>query len=1055
MDDYKIQLGVDVDVSDIQTQINNKAKDVSVPVKLEIENISDIKKQIQNLGVLKDGIEIPLTIDTNVAIKSAQQVGQKIGKTTAKEVKQSFNLNGVIDKEILSLMKEYNISGGKKSKAFKEIKQAYVNYRDTLSGKNSSVNSDDVLGSFSSVSGLRQVADAIDNHVRKNVDGARKSYKSLREEVAKTNNSLAKISLPEELKSLWGDQANLKKKRLGTAFTFEQGHESLEKYVNELNSLENVAIKIEASTATDMANELYEKLEIAKGRMPLPTSETYQRTQSDIEEVERSIIASFDNVEKAERQASQSSIDAANTVAQAEEKKRQEYEKTLAEKKQRIKDIDEEVNNRSIDMNDPDGLDDDNIQGYKSAISILRQEQRELLAETKELESALKTLETPDVGKTDAGLENVESDLKQVTVTAGSTSDAIKQMTDTMSRMKFDHSSIDAVAKDLEGLGVEISKISVKDNGANLDVTVKGVDTVGRAVTEIRRLDKATGEISPISKTFTQSFETSAEAVKRLEKETAQSFKRLKSLAKEMGDIDIKIANLEASGDIDGANSLKRVLNDLESEYKELYSTAKQNLSADQFRELDQIFSNTTGAVRELNNEMARSAEASELTTGLERLKTIAKEINGLKLDIFKFEDADNIERASNQLNELENEAAELRATLQQKFNVTSFDEIDNIARQGEEALNSLIAKAEEAKAKLAKSIKMDIESGNFENQFDTMLSKFDSLSDANDELRRSYDATKDAYQAMLKAADADTGDEIADRQKLIQAEKRYAEALEKTNNLIKIQARADKIDADNQRLVDDRAIYQAKIDNWLTKNSAATERFGAKLMELRAKAETADRVELNHLEKELTKVDKAADKAGLKMMSLGDRIKSKIKEYSAYLGVAEVFMWAEQGMREMFNTVLEIDTAMTGLYRVTDLTSSQYDALFNNMIDSAKEYGATLNDIINATSDWVRAGFDANTALGLAEVTTMYQHISDLDYDTAAENLITAYNGFKDELNTAFSGDEVAAVEYIADIFNELDNNFAVTSAGLGEALTRSASALDLAGNTIQETAG
>jgi hypothetical protein len=33
--------------------------------------------------------------------------------------------------------------------------------------------------------------------------------------------------------------------------------------------------------------------------------------------------------------------------------------------------------------------------------------------------------------------------------------------------------------------------------------------------------------------------------------------------------------------------------------------------------------------------------------------------------------------------------------------------------------------------------------------------------------------------------------------------------------------------------------------------------------------------------------------------------------------------------------------------------------------------------------------------------------------------------------------------------------NNFAVTSAGLGEALTRSASALDLAGNTIQETAG
>jgi TP901 family phage tail tape measure protein len=33
--------------------------------------------------------------------------------------------------------------------------------------------------------------------------------------------------------------------------------------------------------------------------------------------------------------------------------------------------------------------------------------------------------------------------------------------------------------------------------------------------------------------------------------------------------------------------------------------------------------------------------------------------------------------------------------------------------------------------------------------------------------------------------------------------------------------------------------------------------------------------------------------------------------------------------------------------------------------------------------------------------------------------------------------------------------NNFAVTSAGLGEAMTRSASALDIAGNSIQQTAG
>ena len=94
----------------------------------------------------------------------------------------------------------------------------------------------------------------------------------------------------------------------------------------------------------------------------------------------------------------------------------------------------------------------------------------------------------------------------------------------------------------------------------------------------------------------------------------------------------------------------------------------------------------------------------------------------------------------------------------------------------------------------------------------------------------------------------------------------------------------------------------------------------------------------------------------------------------------------------------------MTELYRVTDLTSQQYDALYDNMIASAKEYGATLTDVISSTADWVRLGFDASTANRLTEITAMYQHISDLDNDTAVENLVTAYKGFQDELLSLYT---------------------------------------------------
>lgn len=440
------------------------------------------------------------------------------------------------------------------------------------------------------------------------------------------------------------------------------------------------------------------------------------------------------------------------------------------------------------------------------------------------------------------------------------------------------------------------------------------------------------------------------------------------------------------------------------------------------------------------------------------RLKYLAKEINSIEFKLAGLDDSKNEAEVNElviSLERLHREYDELFTATSKNLSGGQISQLDDIFAKAGDKLRQLDAQIADAKAKFTQGIKINIELGNFENEMDAMRTKFNGLSDANVELRTSVESVENAYQEMLKVANANTGDEVADRERLIQAEKEYVAALEKTNNLIKIQARADKVENDKLKLQDNREKFQVKIDAWMAKNSAATKQFGAQLLDLRAKAEKADQVDLNHLEAELYKIDKAADKAGLKMQSFGDQIKSKFKEYMAYFSVAEVFMYVEQGLREMFNTVKEIDTAMTGLYRVTDLTAHQYDTLFNNMINSAKEYGATLNDVINATTDWVRAGFDADVALGMAEVTTMYQHISDLDYDTAAENLITAYNGFKNELNGAFDGDQVAAVEYIADILNELDNNFAVTSAGLGEALKRSASALDLAGNSIQETAG
>jgi hypothetical protein len=133
------------------------------------------------------------------------------------------------------------------------------------------------------------------------------------------------------------------------------------------------------------------------------------------------------------------------------------------------------------------------------------------------------------------------------------------------------------------------------------------------------------------------------------------------------------------------------------------------------------------------------------------------------------------------------------------------------------------------------------------------------------------------------------------------------------------------------------------------------------------------------------------------------------------------VFQKAIQVMKDVYNEVLKVDTAMTELYRVTNLSSDRYEQLYDNMVDSAKKYGAALDDMINSTASWVRLGFDADTSNKLAEITSMYQHVTDLDEDTAVDNLVTAYKGFQGQLDSTFNGDQAAAIMRIADIYDKL----------------------------------
>lgn len=185
---------------------------------------------------------------------------------------------------------------------------------------------------------------------------------------------------------------------------------------------------------------------------------------------------------------------------------------------------------------------------------------------------------------------------------------------------------------------------------------------------------------------------------------------------------------------------------------------------------------------------------------------------------------------------------------------------------------------------------------------------------------------------------------------------------------------------------------------------------------------------------------------AGENTKTFSERLSGLAAKFSTWLSVSQVIMLAVRSLKQMVSTVIEIDTAMTELKKVTNESDATYARFLDNAADRAKKLGASISDTVTASADFARLGFGIDDASTLADVAIIYKNIGDgiEDISTASESIISTMQAFGIESSNAIS---------IVDKFNEVGNNFAISSAGIGEAMQRSAAAMASANNTIDET--
>lgn len=185
---------------------------------------------------------------------------------------------------------------------------------------------------------------------------------------------------------------------------------------------------------------------------------------------------------------------------------------------------------------------------------------------------------------------------------------------------------------------------------------------------------------------------------------------------------------------------------------------------------------------------------------------------------------------------------------------------------------------------------------------------------------------------------------------------------------------------------------------------------------------------------------------AGKDTQSWGDHIKSLLKKFGSWFGISQIFMKVVGTAKKMVEVVVDIDTAMTELRKVTDETDATYTRFLDGAGDRAKKLGATLTDVVEATANFARLGKSLSDSSVLADVAIMYKNIGDGidDINQATESLISTMQAF---------GLQTSDAQSVIDKFNEVGNTEAITSAGIGDALQRSAAAMHAANNSLDET--
>ena len=607
-------------------------------------------------------------------------------------------------------------------------------------------------------------------------------------------------------------------------------------------------------------------------------------------------------------------------------------------------------------------------------------------------------------------------------------------------KIGVDTSQASALQKEIQKLVNSATKgnaIKIKDVSVDAKAGEKILKSIQSAV------NKGTIEVKKIK------FSGGEKEVQRLKNSIQKSLNATQ--------LDIKIKNIDAS------NAVNKLRTQLTKMLSGLSITGVGDfVGADG---IDGMFSGAAANAEKLAAAQKKISEnAAALKAATQEVSQMQNELNSLYTTVKKLGDDSFKESFVNEYRDLLRIIHEIKDksgdSLTQELN-TSHELIDSLREEVNQRVQAAEAakKAAEATTQSTNKQREDMKALNtlqksLESVHGSMAKNLDNA--GGDELLAEYNSVRNA---IIHAKNAESA---ASDQELANITRSVAALREKVSAQQQVQKAAAKSAAEEEKAssvaVNGATRSGALMDRLLSfigDNTIAArqnaEAISGMFVTL-AKGANITEAEIKSVTSALSAMKSAANISGTSGKNPIDRLQDGLSsgwnKFGAFSIGTNIMMDLANGARKAITAVKELDSALTELRKVTDLTESEYDQFMDRAAVSAREVGASVVDTVNATADFARLGYSVSEAEELADAALVYKNVGDgvSDISESTQSLISTMKAFGVEAENSMS---------IVDAFNKVGNEFAISSSGIGEALQRSAAALAAGGNTLEESIG